>query len=310
MKVLVFGGAGFLGSSLVPMLRERGHEVIAPRSSEVNLLEKVEMRETFEGIDAVVHAAALYGGMPFDIKNPGQVFSTNSRLNLNVFDFCREAKPKKLITIGSACAYPGYESVNLSEDKFFSGELHSTVECHGFTKLWMIPAHRAYHDSFGISGIHLVPANLYGPGDVYTIERSHVVAALIRKYSDAITDGGDVTLLGDGSAIREFLYIDDLSKLIQMSVERLDHQEIPVNAGTGIGHSIQELAELVSGKVHFQGKTRWSGRVEENGAQRKVMDVQRMHSLFPDFSPIGLSEGIQKTLDWYLPKKKEADKRS
>lgn len=308
MKVLVFGGAGFLGSRLIPMLRGRGHTVLAPRSAEVDLLREVPDRPDFRNVDAVVHAAALYGGMPFDIENQARVFAANTRMNLNVFEFCARAAPGKLVTVGSACAYPGYVDHDLREDDFFKGPLHSTVECHGFTKLWMIAAHRAYRATYGLAGAHLVPANLYGPGDVYRLDRSHVVAALIKKYTDAMLEGGDVELMGDGSPVREFLYIDDLAELIVRSVERVSHEDVPINAGTGRGHSIAELADIIAGQVGFTGRTRWNSSMP-NGCLRKVMNPDRMQSVLGPFEPVPLEEGIRRTLDWYLPRKGEADLR-
>lgn len=309
MRVLIFGGSGFLGNSLLPLLRERGHEVIAPRSREINLLEEVPDRPEFRNLDAVVHAAVLYGGMPFDIQNPGRVFATNTRMNLNVFDFCRRVMPGKLISVGSACAYSGYSDRDLREEDFFRGPLHETVECHGFTKLWMIPAHRAYKTTFGLNGIHLVPANLYGPHDVYQVERAHVVAALIRKYTDAMATRSDVMLMGDGTAVREFLHIKDLAEVIVRCVERLGHQDMPINVGTGVGHTIRELAEMIQQKLRFKGRSIWDP-TQPNGTHRKVMDVSRMHGLLDPFEPIPLSEGLDSTLEWYCESKAEADRRS
>lgn len=308
MRILVFGGSGFLGQRLVPRLRQHGHEVTAPRSREVDLLRGVPVSAGLESFDCVIHAAALYGGMPFDMENQAKILATNTRMNLNVFEFCRESRPGCLLTVGSACAYPGYVDHALREDHFFAGPLHRTVECHAFTKLWMIEAHRAYKESYDLNGLHIVPANLYGPGDVYQLERAHVVAAVIKKFTDALETGEDVRLMGDGSPVREFLYIDDLAEIIVRAVERLSHEELPINAGTGVGHSIRELAELISSRVGFEGRTLWDTS-QENGALRKVMDVERLQKLLGPFHPTPLAEGIDRTLEWYLPHKRVADQR-
>jgi GDP-L-fucose synthase len=309
MKVLVFGGSGFLGNRLVPMLRERGHEVIAPRSAEVDLLETVPDRADFHGVDAVIHAAAIYGGMPYDIENQARVLASNTRINLNVFELCRRIRPGKLVTIGSACSYPGYVDHDLCEDDFFKGPLHSTVECHGLSKLWMVAAHRAYRATYGLAGVHLVPANLYGPGDVFQLERSHVVAALIKRYTDAVENGGTVELMGDGSPVRELLYIDDLAELIVRSVERLSHADVPINAGTGRGHQIRQLADVIARQTGYRGTTTWNVN-KANGAPRKVMDVTRMQQVLGPFEPVPLETGIARTLEWYLPRKQTADLRA
>lgn len=308
MKVLVFGGAGFLGSSLLPKLRARGHDVVAPRSSEIDLRQLPGPRPEFEGVEAVIHAAAIYGGMPFDMENSTDILSANMRMNINVFDLCKGIRPARLVTIGSACAYPGYSTDDFTEEHFFTGPLHRTVACHGFTKLAMMVAHQVHFDSYGLKGVHLVPANLYGPVDVYRIDRAHVVAALIKKYSDAVEGGGDVTLMGDGTAIREFLYIDDLSDMIVAALERPVNGYEVINAGTGVGHSIRQLAEILADKLGFSGRTVWDGG--ENGAMRKVMKVDRLQRVLGPFEPLSLEQGIERTLEWYLPNKAAADARA
>lgn len=309
MRILVFGGSGFLGSRLVPRLRERGHEVLAPRSAEMDLTEPHAGRPEHEGIDVAIHAAALYGGMPFDIANAHLILTTNMRMNTNVFEYCDRISARHLITIGSACAYPGYIDKDFTEDDLFTGPLHETVACHGFTKLAMVIAHRVFWDSRKLPGTHLLPANLYGPGDVYTIERSHVVAALIRKYTDAMATGGDVQLMGDGSPIREFLHIDDLVEVIAIAAEREPDGVQLLNVGTGVGHTIRELAEVVAAQLGFAGRTHWDPATP-NGTQRKVMTADRLRATLDPPAPLTLEEGIASTLDWYTANKPAADARS
>jgi GDP-L-fucose synthase len=309
MKVLIFGGSGFLGSRLVPRLRNRGHEVLAPRSSDIDLTERPSPCGEHRDVDVVIHAAALYGGMPFDIANAHRILATNTRMNTNVFEYCDAISARHLITIGSACAYPGYLDKDFTENDLFTGPLHETVACHGFTKLAMVISHRVYWDSRKLPGTHLLPANLYGPGDVYTIERSHVVAALIRKYTDAMTQGGDVHLMGDGTPIREFLYIDDLADVIVLAAEREPDAVRLLNVGTGIGHSIRELAGIIAAQLGFQGRTHWNPS-QPNGTQRKVLVVDRLRATLNPQTPISLEEGIARTLHWYTANKAEADARA
>jgi GDP-L-fucose synthase len=308
MRILVFGGSGFLGGRLLPKLRDRGHEVIAPRSRELDLCASVPIRPEHKGVDVAIHAAALYGGMPFDLANSARILATNTKININAFEYCREISARHLVTIGSACAYPGYVDKDFREDDLFTGPLHETVACHGFTKLAMVVAHQVYWSCHGLPGTHLIPANLYGPGDVYTIERSHVVAALIRKYTDAQARRTDVHLMGDGSPIREFLYIDDLADMIVAAAEREPNGVRVFNAGTGVGHSIRELAEIIAGQVDFIGQTHWDPS-QPNGTQRKVMVVDRMRAEFVLDEPIALEQGIAKTLKWYVGNKAKADAR-
>lgn len=309
MKILVFGGSGFLGSRLVPYLRSRNHEVFAPRSHEMGLTEKLAPRPEHCDVDVVIHAAALYGGILFDIANAHRILATNMRMNTNVFEYCDAISARHLITIGSACAYPGYLDKDFTESDLFTGPLHETVACHGFTKLAMVVSHQVYWGSRKLPGTHLLPANLYGPGDVYTIERSHVVAALIRKYTDALAEGGDVHLMGDGTPIREFLYIDDLAKVIALAAEREPEGFQLLNVGTGIGHSIRALADVIASRLNFQGRTHWDPS-QPNGAQRKVMVVDRLRAVLNPETPLSLEDGVARTLAWYTANKAEADART
>ncbi len=298
-----------MGGRLLPKLKSRGHTILAPRSTDLDLTKNpAQPLPEHEGVDVVIHAAALYGGMPFDIENSHRILATNTRINTNVFEYCEALSPKHLVTIGSACSYPGYIDKDFTEDDLFTGPLHETVACHGFTKLGMVIAHQVYWQSRALPGTHLICANLYGPGDVYTIERSHVVAALIRKYTDAIEAGEDVYLMGDGTPMREFLYIDDLADIIVAAVESDPDGVRILNAGTGIGHTIKQLAEVIASQLDFKGETHWDPSLP-NGTQRKVSVVDRLHAALDVSPPLSLEEGIAKTLEWYLPNKSQADAR-
>jgi GDP-L-fucose synthase len=309
MKLLLFGCNGFLGSRLVPMLERAGHEVMAPRSSQFDLTLPPKNLAVFGQPDVVVHAAAVYGGMPFDMENQADIFTQNMKMNIHAFEVAAALKAQQIVTIGSACSYPGVAPADLSESDLFTGPLHPSVECHGFTKLAMIAGNRAYYSSHGLSGIHLLPANLYGPGDVYQERRAHVVAALIKKFTDAVAVGSDVHLLGDGEPVREFMYIDDLANAVMKACEtQIDGVEL-VNVGTGTGTSIRALAQILTELTGFKGKIHWAGSTS-NGAMRKVMKVDRMRTLLGIDQSTELRDGLARTLDWYLPLKNEADARA
>lgn len=308
MKLLLFGCNGFLGARLVPMLERAGHEVMAPRSSQFDLTRPPANLAVFGQPDVVVHAAAMYGGMPFDLENQADIFTQNMKMNVHAFEVAAALKAKQIVTIGSACSYPGVAPADLNESDLFTGPLHPSVECHGFTKLAMIAGNRAYHTSHGLSGIHLLPANLYGPGDVYQERRAHVAAALIKKFTDAVAAGSDVHLLGNGEPVREFMYIDDLAGAVIKACETsVDGVEL-VNVGTGVGTSIRALAQILTELTGFKGTVHWAGSAS-NGAMRKVMKVDRMRTLLGIDHSTELRDGLARTLDWYLPRKTKADAR-
>jgi GDP-L-fucose synthase len=247
--------------------------------------------------------------MPFDLENQADIFTQNMKMNVHAFEVAAALKVKQIVTVGSACSYPGVAPADLSESDLFTGPLHPSVECHGFTKLAMIAGNRAYYSSHGLSGIHLLPANLYGPGDVYQERRAHVVAALIKKFADAVAAGSDVHLLGNGEPVREFMYIDDLAGAVMKACETpVDGVEL-VNVGTGVGTSIRALAQMLAELTGFKGSVHWAGSTS-NGAMRKVMKVDRMRTLLGINHSTELRDGLTLTLDWYLEHKTEADARS
>lgn len=310
-RILLTGGSGFLGRHIIEQAKARGHQVLAPRSSQMNL-------ETMEGVDSylsgvikregpidcIIHSAAHYGGIGIIQSEPAAVFHRNAQMGLNAFEICRRFDIKKIIPIGSACSYPGYLQGDLKEENFWDGKLHESVEAYGFSKKILLVGQKAYFKQHGLESNHLVLTNLYGPHDVFTEYRSHVLAALIKKFTDA---KDHVTLWGDGSPIREFIYVGDAAEAIVRAVD-LSHDPDPINIGTGVGTSIKELALLIAKYSNFKGEITWDTS-KPNGAVRKVLDIRRMKEKLGWEPRHALEDGIKKTFDWYLPNKSEADAR-
>ena len=311
MRILVTGGSGFLGRHIIEAAQEAGHQVFYPRSAEFNLMtmEGVDkymagIRQRYGGIDVIIHGAAYYGGIGIIQTEPATVFNRNCQMGLNVFEIARKHHVKKVMPIGSACSYPGHLEGDLKEEQFWEGKLHDSVEAYGFSKKLLFVAQRAYYKQFGIESNHLVLTNLYGPHDVFTEYRSHVLSALIKKFTDAKEK---VTLWGDGSPIREFLYVKDAAQAIVRAVP-LPHDPEPVNIGTGVGTSIYELAETIADFTEFKGIIEWD-RSKPNGMKRKVLSVTKMKDKLGWNPSYSLRDGLKETINWYLPNKDQADKR-
>lgn len=304
--IVVTGGSGFLGRHIVSEAEAKGYEVLAPRSAEMNLLTGEGVEAYFKGksVDTIVHSAAYYGGIGINQSEPATIFNRNVQMALNVFEIAREYGVRKVLPIGSACAYPGYLTGDLNEKNFWDGPLHDSVEAYGISKKIQQVAQKAYHKQHGIESNHLILTNLYGAHDVFTEYRSHVVSALIKKFTDA-TD--KVTLWGDGSPIREFLYVKDAAEAIVAAIN-LETDFVPVNIGTGVGTSIKELAETVAEFTEFSGEVEWD-TTKPNGTLRKVLDVNRMKEVLGWSPKYAFREGIKETIDWYIANKEEADKR-
>ena len=309
-KVLVTGGSGFLGRRIVEECQALGYEVYSPRSVDMDLY---DLSDTLKYLncykpDIIIHSAAYYGGLGICNSEPVNLFRKNTIITTNIYEAAAQSGVDKVIAVGSACSYPSLVDGNMSEDDFWSGEMHHTVEAYGSSKKIQLIAQNAYHKEYGLKGNHLVLTNLYGENDVFTEYRSHVVAALIKRFADEKNKGSkEIINWGDGSAIREFIYVGDAAKALAQSIE-IPHDLKPINIGTGIGTSIKELVELVSEIIEFEGELKWDTS-KPNGVARKVLDVARMKNLFPKLSLIALKQGLQKTISWYLANKEKADSR-
>ena len=251
--VLVTGGAGFLGRPTIAMLREHGAQVSAPRSAERDLRDRDACLAALDGAEVVIHLAANVGGIGYNRRNPGPLAHDNLAMGVNVFEACRELGVSKLVAACSVCAYPKFTDVPFSEDDIWDGYPEESNAPYGLAKKMLLVLSDAYRRQYGLDSCAPVMANLYGPGDNFDLEDSHVIAAMVHKYV-AATERGDeeVVLWGTGSPSREFLYVDDAARALLLCAERLETSE-PVNIGTGTETSIRDLAETISELAGFRG---------------------------------------------------------
>ncbi len=309
-SVVVTGGVGFLGSHVVEILESEGAQVFVPRKKDFNLMKLEDGLKCFLETkpEIVIHGAAFYGGIWINQVYPGRIFYENLIMGANVIEACRLSGVKKFVGIGTACSYPGYLEGNLSEDKLWDGPLHETVRNYGLTKKMMQVQCWAYAKQYGFQGIHLILTNLYGPRDSYNEQRSHVVAALIRKFVEATLERkAEVEVWGTGKPIREFLYVQDCAEAIVRAAQVYEEVE-PLNIGTGLGTSIRELTDLVHEISGFKGKLRWNAD-KPDGQMVKILDVSKMKNILGCTPPTDLRMGLEKTIQWYREHKAEADAR-
>jgi GDP-L-fucose synthase len=315
MRVYVTGGSGFLGKQIVCYLKNEDHEVCAPRSSECDLSSRQSIESWLFGmaaagkpIEVIVNSAAYYGGLNITMNEPATILFKNFEMINNLFAAAATVDVKKIISVGSACAYPGDIDGYMSENDFWSGPLHESVEGYGFTKKAQLVAQGVYHKQHCIEGNHLILTNLYGPGETFSEYRGHAISVLIKRYVDAaLNNTPEIVNWGDGFPIREFMYVEDAAKAIAKFVS-MPHDLKPVNIGTGVGTSIKELTDLIAEFSQYKGKVKWDTS-KPGGVPRKVLDTSRLKLLLPDYSFLPLREGLKRTIEWYMENKEEADKR-
>ena len=300
-RVLLTGGNGFLGG----FLRERiaalqPQELLAPRSTELDLRDPVAVRRYLreQRPNLVIHAAAVVGGIGANRDHPGLFFFENAVMGIHLIEESRLANVEKFVQLGTICAYPKFAPIPFREDDLWNGYPEETNAPYGVAKKALLVQLQAYRDEYGFNGVFLLPVNLYGPRDNFDLRTSHVIPAMIRKFI-AARDAGDeaVTLWGDGSPTREFLYVEDAAEGIMLAAEHYDDRD-PVNLGRGEEVSIRDLATAIGEKCGFRGRIVWD-TTQPNGQPRRMLDTTRAAERFAFRARTSLDAGLAKTIAWF-----------
>ena len=299
-RVLVTGGAGFLGSHLCELLTKEGAETIIPRRADYDLTEQMAVRRLIdtERPDVVLHLAAEVGGIGANRANPGRYFYANAAMGIHVIEESRRARVGKLVQVGTVCAYPKFTAVPFKEDDLWNGYPEETNAPYGIAKKSLLVMLQAYREQYDFNGIFVLPVNLYGPRDNFDLESSHVIPALIRKFVTAHEAGHKhVDVWGTGSPSREFLYVEDAARAILLATQRYDGPE-PVNIGTHREITIRDLVMLIAELTGFEGEVRWDSS-KPDGQPRRMLDTTRAKEYFGFVAQVDLEEGLRRTIAWW-----------
>ncbi len=300
-RIVITGGAGFLGKVVQRTLRARGYrELFIPTFEEFDLRKESDIRRMYAEMrpDVVIHLAAVVGGIGANRENPGRFFYENAIMGIQLIELGRQVGVKKMVVIGTICAYPKFAPVPFREDDLWSGYPEETNAPYGVAKKALLVQLQAYREQYGMNGVFLLPVNLYGPGDNFDPASSHVIPALVKKCVDAKRSGAaQIEVWGDGSATREFIYVDDAAEGIVLATERYDDPE-PVNIGAGFEIPIRELVALIVRLTGYEGKVVWDTS-KPNGQPRRMLDVSRARERFGFEAKVGLEEGLRRTIAWY-----------
>ncbi|MDR3590927.1 MAG: GDP-L-fucose synthase [Negativicutes bacterium] len=304
-RVVVTGGAGFLGKYVVRKLAERGcRELFVPRSREYDLTLAGQVQKLYGDFrpDLVIHLAAVVGGIGANQINPGKYFYDNLMMGTQLMEQGRLHGLEKFVAIGTVCAYPKFCPVPFRESDIWDGYPEETNAPYGLAKKMMLVQSQAYRQQYGFNSIFLLPANLYGPGDNFSPASSHVIPALIKKCCDAIAEGLDkIVVWGDGTASREFLYAEDAAEGILLAAEHYNESE-PVNLGSGQERQIKDLVATIAELAGYRGAVAWDAD-KPNGQPRRVLDTTIAREKFGFIAQTPLAAGLKATLEWYLSNK-------
>jgi GDP-L-fucose synthase len=300
-SVLVTGGAGFLGQVVCRRLSELGAQPVVVRSADVDLTRQADTEAYIDELrpDIIIHLAAEVGGIGANRENPGRYFFANATMGINLIEAARQVGTEKFVQIGTVCSYPKFTPVPFREDDMWDGYPEETNAPYGVAKKALLVMLDAYRQQYGFNGIYLLPVNLYGPGDNFDPQSSHVIPALIRKFTAAVADGSPtVEVWGTGSASREFLYVEDAARGIVLGTQAHEGSE-PVNLGAGREVRIKELVELIGSLTGFEGDIAWDP-TKPDGQPRRMLDTSRAAAAFGFHAETTLEDGLAETVRWWL----------
>ena len=309
-RIVVTGGAGFLGRVVCEKLRQRGcpaANILVPRRAQFDLTHEADVKHLYDEMrpDVVVHLAAEVGGIGANMDNPGRFFFANMAMALHLIEQARLSRIDKFVQVGTICAYPKFTPVPFEEDDLWNGYPEETNAPYGVAKKAALVMLDAYYRQYGLKGAYVLPVNLYGPHDNFDLHTSHVIPALIRKCTAAIDERRDhIVCWGSGKVSREFLYVDDAAEGILRAAEVMD-EPVPINLGTGMEITIKDLVELIARLTGFDGEIRWDA-TKPDGQPRRCLDTQRAKKLLAWQAQVGFEQGLRRTIDWW---RDEASKR-
>lgn len=311
-KILLTGGAGFLGSFVVEQLKKKGiveENIKIPRSKDTDLRRWENCIKVVNDIDIVIHLAAKVGGIGYNQKYPATLFYDNAILGIQLMEVARREGVKKFVSLGTVCSYPKLTPIPFKEENLWNGYPEETNAPYGLVKKMLLVQSQAYSQQYGFNSIFLMPANLYGPRDNFDLESSHVIPALIRKFTEAVEHNNkEVEVWGTGEASREFLYVEDAARAIILATEKYNKPD-PVNIGTGFEIKIKDLVELIAELTEFDGEIIWD-TTKPDGQPRRCLDISRAKEVFGFAAKVDFREGLRKTIDWYANCRVDKDRIS